>query len=228
MSIKDYGKIMPDVHWIKDGNVNCYLVEQGDELVLVDTGYNKKAKLILNYIRENLEDKKISKIFVTHHHLDHVGGLNALYEIFKPTIYASPTDAEVITGERKAPGPNNFLVKILFSLFNPLMAPKPTKQVEIIATGEEIGGFKAVDLSGHTLGSTGYLYNDIIFTGDAAVVNKENEVQTHYKMFTENLDMARTALTKLAEQQFDALLPGHGTPIIKNALHRAQVAAAKL
>ena len=55
-------------------NGNVYVVINGKELTLIDTGLPRNAKKILNYIQElGYQPSDISTIILTHFHLDHVG-----------------------------------------------------------------------------------------------------------------------------------------------------------
>ncbi|MHA2248781.1 MAG: MBL fold metallo-hydrolase, partial [Candidatus Kariarchaeaceae archaeon] len=85
--LRPNSEVADGVHWIKDGFVNAYIVEQmRDSLHLIDSGFNKKAKGILNYIRDELEARKIEKVFLTHHHMDHTRGLRHIHTHLKPTV----------------------------------------------------------------------------------------------------------------------------------------------
>ncbi|MCY3413054.1 MAG: MBL fold metallo-hydrolase [Candidatus Heimdallarchaeota archaeon] len=211
------GEILPGIHWIQDKYVNCYLIEDGDELILIDAGLNKKATTILSYIKEKLESRTISTILITHHHVDHIGGLRFLVDHLNPTVYCSEIDAEVLTGKRKMPLPNNAFLKPIIYLFRPFVSAKTIDRVEYTESNTSIKDIKPIALVGHTMGSTAYLFKEILFTGDIAVTDKDGTIQLGVAMFAENLKAAAASFKKIEKLDFQSLLPGHGSPIINNA-----------
>lgn len=220
-------EIADGVHWLKDSYVNMYLVEHDQDLILIDTGINKKAKKVFKYIREELESRKISNILLTHHHMDHTRGLHTLHEEFHSRIFVSKEDSDVVTGARKSPLPNNIFMKPLFFVGRGIIRVKPVKQIEIASDNEKIVDFSVHHLPGHTLGSLGFLKSSAFFSGDAAVTTKKGEVQLGPKIMAESMSQSFASLKKLAELKFDILLPGHGTPILSDASDRVIDATLK-
>lgn len=230
--LRPNSEIAEGIHWIKDIYVNAYIVESGEDLILIDSGFNKKAKPILNYIREELESRNISKILLTHHHADHVGGLHHLHNHLHSRVFSSEQDGRYIKGEINRPPPNNFILKPLYYILRPLITPKPVTQVEYVVEGEIIEdegdeGFEVHSLPGHTMGSLGFLKNKVLFSGDAGV-SKDGDVELGVKLFAENMDVARASLVKMSKLKFDLLLSGHGTPILEDAQQRALEAVERL
>ncbi len=83
--------------------VNVLLLENEDGWTLVDTGTGNSAGLIrdaLTALGSGPEDLK--RVFLTHQHDDHTGGLRDLLE-WAPNaeVGASPHEAEVISGRRE-------------------------------------------------------------------------------------------------------------------------------
>ncbi len=230
--LRPNSEVAEGIHWIKDLYVNAYLVESGEDLILIDSGFNKKAKPILNYIREELESRNIKKILLTHHHADHVGGLHHIHDHLHSRVFSSELDARYIKGDIKRPLPNKLILKPLFYVLRPLLDPKPITQIEYVAEGEIIededdAGFEVHSLPGHTMGSLGFLKNKVLFSGDAGV-SKEGNVELGVKLFAENMNVARASLVKMSKLEFDLLLSGHGTPILEDAQQRALEAVERL
>ena len=69
-------RVLEGIHLITLSFVNCFLVEWGGELILVDTGVEGSSKQVFNYI-ESLGYKlgDVSLIVITHKHGDHTGAL---------------------------------------------------------------------------------------------------------------------------------------------------------
>jgi glyoxylase-like metal-dependent hydrolase (beta-lactamase superfamily II) len=60
--------------------VNAYVVNTGDKLILVDTGYGNMAGGSAGYLQDNLkaaslDPSQVDAVIITHLHPDHVGGL---------------------------------------------------------------------------------------------------------------------------------------------------------
>ena len=58
---------MSEIHRIRCGNVNCYIVENGSGGVLVDTGRREFARRVLEACRRY----RVRLIVLTHGHFDH-------------------------------------------------------------------------------------------------------------------------------------------------------------
>jgi len=81
----------PDITDSRDGCV--YLINLR-ELILVDTGAGWSVdKLIKNIERLGFDCNNLSKIILTHCHIDHIGGVPELKRRFGPKIYIHKLDA---------------------------------------------------------------------------------------------------------------------------------------
>jgi glyoxylase-like metal-dependent hydrolase (beta-lactamase superfamily II) len=81
----------PDITDARDGCV--YLLNLG-ELVLIDTGAGWSIDKIINNIRMlGLECKNLTKILLTHCHIDHIGGSPEIKKRFGSKIYIHKLDA---------------------------------------------------------------------------------------------------------------------------------------
>ncbi|OLS18610.1 MAG: putative metallo-hydrolase YflN [Candidatus Heimdallarchaeota archaeon LC_2] len=221
-------EIADGIHWIKDTYVNLYITEHNDDLILIDTGLNKKAKQVFSYIKTELESRKISKILLTHHHVDHTRGLYALHDQFHSRIFVSDQDHDVVIGKRKSPLPNKRIFRPLFYILRNAIKAKPVTEVEITAENEILDDFVVHHFPGHTLGSLGFLKGGALFPGDAAVTNKKGGINLGPSIVTESMAQATATLQKIAKLKFDMLLSGHGTPILEDASDRVIEAAAKI
>jgi glyoxylase-like metal-dependent hydrolase (beta-lactamase superfamily II) len=69
-------KIIEGTHQVDGINGNVYLVEDGDKLILIDTGLPRNEKKILKYIESlGRKPEDVSTIVITHFHIDHIGSL---------------------------------------------------------------------------------------------------------------------------------------------------------
>jgi glyoxylase-like metal-dependent hydrolase (beta-lactamase superfamily II) len=81
----------PDITDSRDG---CIYLINLEELILIDTGAGWSVEKIVKNV-ENLgfESNKITKIILTHCHIDHIGGVPELRRRFNPEIYIHKLDA---------------------------------------------------------------------------------------------------------------------------------------
>ncbi len=224
--LRPFSEIADGIHWVKDSYVNLYLIESGDDIIMVDSGLNKKAKNVMRYIRSELEDRRISKIYLTHHHADHIGGLHYLHDHFHTLNYAHPVDAEVIRGDRPIPYPRNKLLWPLFAILKPFVMPKRVSQIEMVKEGDVVDGMEVYHLPGHTMGSLGFLKDFTMFAGDTAVTMKG--LAPGNNVFAENPEAVLASFKKLSTLDFEVLLSGHGDPILSDASMRVKDAVERL
>ncbi len=73
--------------------VNCYILDDGQEIALVDTGANLGdcKDIWESILQKNFSKKKISNIYVTHHHPDHIGLAGWLCEKYHTEMICSRT-----------------------------------------------------------------------------------------------------------------------------------------
>lgn len=162
-------------------DVNAYILEMGDELILIDTGTRDIYGATLGKVPERLlalaiDPASVSKVVLTHMHNDHVGGLTrsdgtatfANAELIVPSVEwgfwtaqdnferASDTFRFSFTGARQAA-----------PLYNDRVNPFSGKETEVCP------GLFAIDLPGHSIGHTGYRLvsgnEQMIIWGDSVV-----------------------------------------------------------
>jgi glyoxylase-like metal-dependent hydrolase (beta-lactamase superfamily II) len=79
---------------ITDGRDGCvYLINLG-ELILIDTGAGWSVdKIIKNVEKLGLDPKNLTKVLLTHCHIDHIGGVPEIKKRFGSKIYIHKLDA---------------------------------------------------------------------------------------------------------------------------------------
>jgi glyoxylase-like metal-dependent hydrolase (beta-lactamase superfamily II) len=142
--------------------VNCYLVREADGLTLVDAALPGSSAAILAAARHI--GLPITRIALTHAHMDHVGSLDALHK-------ALP-EAEVLISERDA--------RFLGGDRTPVAGETPTKYrgswktcstrpTGLLNHGDRIGSLLVVAAPGHTPGHVAFLdtRDRALIAGDA-------------------------------------------------------------
>jgi glyoxylase-like metal-dependent hydrolase (beta-lactamase superfamily II) len=75
-------KIAEGIYQVEGINGNVYLVEDGDKLILIDTGLPRNHKKIISYIEAlGRKPTDVSMIVLTHFHIDHVGSAKKMKEL---------------------------------------------------------------------------------------------------------------------------------------------------
>lgn len=62
-------------------STNCYLLEKEGKVILIDPG-DQFLK-----IKENIENKEVIAIFITHYHFDHIGALQEAFKTYNVPIF---------------------------------------------------------------------------------------------------------------------------------------------
>jgi glyoxylase-like metal-dependent hydrolase (beta-lactamase superfamily II) len=218
MTVKE---VLPELHQISLGNVNAFLIRDGDELTAIDAGHPGDAEAILTAVRElGHQPSDVRDILITHAHYDHSGGLAALKEATGAAAWMHPLDAELVRAgraERPHQVTPGLLNRILFWVFvrgNPDTIP-PAEIEHEIEDGQEIpiaGGLRAIHMPGHCAGQLVFLWprhGGVVFAADAAA----NAMGLRLSITYEDLDQGKKSLQKLSERNFEVAVFGHGNPI---------------
>ncbi len=79
---------------ITDGRDGCIYLINLEELILIDTGAGWSVdKIIKNIEKLGFDCTDLSKILLTHCHIDHIGGVPEIKKRFRPKIFIHKLDA---------------------------------------------------------------------------------------------------------------------------------------
>jgi len=179
------------------GMSNNYLVSDG---TLIDAGV--KPEILAARTRDLGIEVKM--ILITHYHVDHVRYLKRIIEMTKAKLVAPALDAAVISGREKPRQPP------LMPILGLLRSPAVNVDVEVM-DGDEVNGYKAIHMPGHTPGSTAYLLGDLLFSGDA-VVSRHGSPAPPPRLFSLNPGEALRSILRLRGMRISNVYPGHGDP----------------
>lgn len=62
-------------------NTNCYIVEEQNNILVIDPGAD------FHKIKQEIENKKVVGIIITHYHFDHIGALYSLKNYTNAVVY---------------------------------------------------------------------------------------------------------------------------------------------
>lgn len=197
------------------GFVNCYLVREEDGFTLLDTGMSGQAHpIILAAQKLGKSGLPITRIVLTHAHVDHVGSLDALHEALPDAQVAiSERDARFLSGDQSL-DPSEPQLPLRGGY--PICKTRPTL---LLHEGERVGSLEVFATPGHTPGHLAFLdsRNRAVIAGDAfqtlggvAVSGTIKVLFPLPAMATWHKELALQSARKLLALQPAVLAVGHG------------------
>jgi glyoxylase-like metal-dependent hydrolase (beta-lactamase superfamily II) len=205
---------LPDgIIWV-EGMSNVYALRDTEGTYLVDTGFSKGAKAVIDKLKaagERIENLK--GILLTHQHMDHVGGAATLQKLSGAPVAAHRMDALAIEGKSPRSGP--LIARVLTH-------PANVKVARGLEDGDTIGPFAVIHLPGHTPGSVAFYHKgrSLLFTGDALIVSRAGNLTLSRPGYSYDPEGAAASLSKLSGLSVSAIMPGHGSLISEGATER--------
>lgn len=184
-----------------------------------------RTEKILDYLREmGREPSEISRIAVTHCHMDHIGNLKKMKELTGAEILIHKDEAGFLSGEERMEQPNLFF-RLLFKALGAFFpAPEPIKPDLLLSEGDAVGSFSVIHIPGHTPGSIA-LYDRkerVMIVGDTLISKNGRVSGPVSKPFTLDMEAARRSGERISSFDFDLLLSGHGIPIRPDASEKVR------
>jgi glyoxylase-like metal-dependent hydrolase (beta-lactamase superfamily II) len=186
-----------------------YLIDDGDTLAMVDTGLPGSAKKIAAQIEglgRRVED--VTRILITHEHMDHIGGLPDLKTMSGAEVIASAAAKAEI--ERQL----------------------DVAVDRVIADGEMIegllGGLQVIATPGHAPGHVSFWQAErrLLFTGDMAL-NLVGLTRA-LPIVTPDPALNNRSIQRAAALEPEVICFGHGAPIVERAAERLRALAARV
>ena len=201
-------KVTDGVYALDSTKGNYAYLIQGEETILIDTGRPGQGKGILKDLKDlDIKPERIKYILLTHHDVDHIGGLAFLQKITGAEVHASVEDIPYIYGEKKRPG-----IKRLVSI---IMRTGKPENIIPFSPEETIGGLEVIPTPGHTPGHVCFLFNDVLFAGDL-IRTSHGKVSPMNSLMVWNEELSRKSIDKINHYQFKWVCPAHGQPIKVN------------
>jgi len=212
---------MEGVHLVDGVNANVFLVIDEEELTVIDTGMPRNASKIMDYVNEiGREPSDISRILLTHCHIDHVGSAHDLKKLTNAKVAIHQEDAEYVAGTKTYPRQKGVTV-ILFKAASPFFKFKSVQPDIMLKENDKVGKLTVIHTPGHTPGSIS-LYDserEVLFVGDA-IMFTDGRIVGPPERFTPDMKKAVQSIGKISQLEFDVMLSGHGEPLKPNASDR--------
>ncbi|BBY66478.1 MBL fold metallo-hydrolase [Mycolicibacterium helvum] len=219
-------EVTPVLTMLRIGGWQAYLIDDGSERLLIDTGApDGGAELLLACGTPDL-------VILTHCHVDHCGSAAAVHGRTGAPIAAGAADAEVIRGGLVATPPKfeEWELPLHQRVSADLPPAAPPAPVDIELHGGEVldvvGGAHIIATPGHTDGSVAVhlVSHGILFTGDTVA----NVGEVTLGVFNRDRDRTAESFRTLAEIDCDTACFGHGEPLAAGAAQCLRDAAARL
>jgi glyoxylase-like metal-dependent hydrolase (beta-lactamase superfamily II) len=213
---------------------NTYLVKTGDELSLIDTGSGSEksnADLAAGFAQAGFRFDDLSRILLTHGHIDHFGGLVYLREHTDAPIGVHELDLQTVARHEERLALMTRRVKAFLSQagvpdehcdeliqmyrFTKLLYHSVPVDFTYEANDMQIGHFEMIHLPGHCPGHVAIKLDDVVFSGDLVleriIPHQSPEELTPYMGLRHYLE-SLTALKHWSEGA-SLVLNGHDDPI---------------
>jgi hydroxyacylglutathione hydrolase len=135
---------------------NCYLIRRRDSPMALAVDPGLQVGRVLERIR--LDHLHLERIFITHGHIDHVGGVPALHAETGASIAMHPDDLAILDWERFAPLP------FLPAGFAPFAIDTELAADSTLAFSDL--SVRVLHTPGHTQGSVCFLFGLDCYAGD--------------------------------------------------------------
>lgn len=235
-------EIQPGVHVVPlavgaggpGGAMNiCLLIEDG-KITMIDAGLPGSSAAIVAYLEEiGHPPQAIRRIIITHHHVDHVGGLAEMVELSRAEVWAHRNDAAVIAGTVPRPGIPPERIEAMLAAIpaeERAVAEARMKQMNKITPavvdlrlvgGEELnmlGGVQILHSPGHTAGHL-CLYLpacSLLIAGDLLRL-EDGVIRESPSRFAADVEQALASARRVVSLGLEGFIGYHGGYVVSSA-----------
>jgi glyoxylase-like metal-dependent hydrolase (beta-lactamase superfamily II) len=182
---------------------NCYVVQSGTELMLIDPGmvWNRELEEVATIVES--ANARLRWVVCTHGHFDHVSGVDAVMKRFPDaTLLMDPREVELA----RDPILMNYTAPMGFT-FAMQAEPSP------LIAGQEVSlgliTYRIATIQGHTPASSVLIAGDHAFVGDTLFAGSVGSMPSQ-EAFEQLLTGIRLTLMTLPPAT--RIFPGHGSP----------------
>lgn len=201
---------------------NVYVIKGKDGDILIDTGFVGIRKGLKKW----LDNFDIKLIILTHAHVDHIWNVAYLKKLYNCEVAIGKLDIDNIDNSIINSSPSNDVYKVWTKLMNWGMKRFVPDKFDVdmcLVDNQVIDRYglelNIINLSGHTNGSIGVLYNDYFFVGDALVNRRKSRVEIAYQ--NQNNDEAKKSILKILNKKPKIVFIGHDREISFDKLNKS-------
>jgi glyoxylase-like metal-dependent hydrolase (beta-lactamase superfamily II) len=187
--------------------VNVYLIDGGDEFLLIDIGYEDKVSDIIDLIREmDFNLARCRMIIATHADADHVQGANRARNILKTKVAAHSNTVEPLEN-------GDEIITYAHIKAQNIRIPMPKCKVDEQLNDGDVIRVGDVQLEvwhtpGHTDGQLAFKMGNLLFCGDN--IYKDSCVGVIDAHHGSDIPKFLKSLQRILEDDSEFLLPSHG------------------
>ncbi|UCE12845.1 MAG: MBL fold metallo-hydrolase [Candidatus Heimdallarchaeota archaeon] len=211
-------QIFKGITWLLGQGLDCnvFIIESEGKSLMIDSGLGGRMTISfggqnksIDILEKAITSKNISQIFLTHGHIDHVGGIMDLQ---------SKLDLEVITSKIEAQhlkkGDSSYIEPFMGSKCSPIDISQEVFEGDVLQIGNF--SFEVYHTPGHTYGSISLWERKkhILISGDT-VFPQGSFGRTD--LLTGNSKDLVESLKRLSKLEIYALLPGHMPPVVSTS-----------
>ncbi len=205
-------KLLPNIYQVGGPSrthhydATSYLLPVGDELYLVDCGTREGFELLLaNICSLGYDPGRITRIYGTHGHYDHIGAAKLFRERFGTRLYLHPLDREQV---ERGDGVRT-TAQLLYGV-----EAEPITVHETYADGDafttDAGPVRILHTPGHSMGSSCFVVEHNI--GMRLLIAGDTLHGGFSRLIGSDEAVWRQSLDKLLAQHFDVFTFGHCNP----------------
>lgn len=202
---------------------NVYALKTEGGLILLDCGNGRTLPQVFDNLRAfSLRPEDIRACLLTHAHWDHAGGAHLLAEKGIALYGHEQTKEALLAGDERCAG------YLYHEAFRPCAIGHPLQDGDRF---EVLGvSFEALHLPGHSMGCTAYRFRwqgkTILLSGDVI-----GTLLGGYFGWDGSIDFDKAlylrSLQRLAREEMDIMLPGHGLVYFGQARERVEEVLAE-
>ncbi len=206
---------MSEIHRIICGNVNCYIIENGTNGILVDTG----KKEFFDRVIESCKSYRVRLLVLTHAHFDHAENAERISDALGIPIGMNENDCNLIqSNSNQALYAKTILGKVVLSVSLKEFSARPMPEFKpnvFLRNDDSLSDYgvdaRIISLPGHTDGSIGIdVEQKHLIVGDALM----NMVYPTVSMLYHNRETMLESARKISKIGNRTIYFGHGRPVL--------------